>query len=198
MVVCAVDLPWAQDMSKGETLYRQAFQMDVNAQSKQDFEKAFDKYEQSLRIFEKANSLEGMAWRLHLFGDNSRAKDLYSKKLKLAEKLCDDPSRSQTLYALGILNKDLANYSEGTAILNDALVSVKKAVDKKAEGVIYSQLGTIYKETGNYPKAIDMFKNSLETSLGGSPPKVEAAAVKPKYVPGLQQTTSEFYLWSFT
>ncbi len=171
MVVCAVDLPLAQDMSKGETLYRQAFQMDINAQSKQDFEKAFDKYEQSLKIFEKANSLEwqsraleGMGWILQLFGDNSRAKDLYSKKLKLVEELGDDPSRSQTLYALGILNKDLANYSEGTAILKDALVSVKKSGNKKAEGAIYSGLGTIYKETGDYPKAIDMFKNSLETS----------------------------------
>ena len=171
MVVCAVDLPWAQDMSKGETLYRQAFQIDINAQSKQDFEKAFDKYEQSLNIFEKANSLEwqskaldGMAWILQLFGDNSRAKDLYSKKLKLAEKLGDDPSRSQTLYALGILNKDLANYSKGSEFFNLALVDVKKGGNKKAEGAIYSGLGTIYKETGDYPKAIEMFNRSLETS----------------------------------
>jgi CHAT domain-containing protein len=169
IAISNVGILWAQDLNVDVTLYEQAFQIDLKAKSKQDFEKAFDKYERSQKIFEKVGSLEwqfraldGMAWIIQLFGDKPRAKDLYSKKLELAEKLGDNPSRSQTLYALGILNMDLANYSEGTAILNDALVSVKKSGDKKAEGAIYSQWGTIYKETGDYPKAVEMFNSSLE------------------------------------
>ena len=110
----------------------------------------------------QSRAMDGMAWILQLFGDNPRAKDLYSKKLKLAEKLGDDPSTSQSLYALGILNKDLANYLRGSEFLNLTLVDVKKGGNKKAEGAIYSGLGTIYKESGDYPKAVEMFNRSLE------------------------------------
>lgn len=171
IAICPVDFLWAQDLSVGETLYEQAFQIDLKAQSKQDFESALNKYEQALKIFEKAGSLEwqskaldGMAWIFRLFGNNSKAESLYSKKLNIAEKLGDETSRGRTLYALGILNRDLSNYSKGVDFFSQAVVSVRKTGSTKAEGAIYSGLGTIYKETGDYPKAIEMFNKSLDMS----------------------------------
>ncbi len=129
IAISNVGLLWAQDLNVGVTLYEQAFQIDLKAQSRQDFEKANSLESQS-------RAMDGMAWILQLFGDNTRAKDLYSKKLKLAENLRYDLSRSQTLYALGILNKDLANYLRGSEFFNLALVDVKKGGNKNAEGAI--------------------------------------------------------------
>lgn len=171
MTAYSVDAISAPNLSDGVSIYRQAFQIDLNAHSKQDLEKALDKYKQSLKIFEDVGSIEwqsktlaGMAWVIQLFGDNITAENLYSKRLDLARKLGDEASISQALYALGILNKDLANYPKGIDFLDQALVSVRKAGSTKAEGAIYSGLGSIYKETGDYPKAIEMFSKSLDIS----------------------------------
>ncbi len=171
MTTYTVDALSASNLSDGVSIYGQAFQIDVNAQSKQDLEKALNKYEQSLKIFEENGSIEwqskaltGMGWVIQFFGDNVRAQNLYYKRLKLAKKVGDETSISQALYALGMLNKDLANYPKGIDFLDQALVSVRKAGSTKAEGAIYSGLGSIYKETGDYPKAIEMFKMALDIS----------------------------------
>jgi CHAT domain-containing protein len=155
----------------GVSLYEDAFQIDVKAQSRKDFERACDKYEQALKIFEKTGSLEwqskaleGMAWILRLFGHNAKAETLYCKKLSLCEKLGSESSKNQTLYALGTLFKDLANYPKGIEVLNLALVSARQSGSTETEGAIYSGLGAIYRETGDYPKAIEMFSKSLDLS----------------------------------
>ncbi len=161
----------ADEPRDGLQLLASAFEIDLKAQSRQDFENALTKYDLALKSFEKTNdlngqlrALDGMAWILELFGESGKAGTLYLKKLSISNELGDEVSAVQSLYALGRVNTSLSNYAEALRFLNKALELVSKTQDIRAKGVIYSGLAEIHRQSGQFPAALEMLNKSLEIS----------------------------------
>lgn len=171
MVVIMAGLLMADEPRDGRQLLASAFEIDLKSQSRQDFKNALTKYELAQESFEKTNNFEGQlraldgrAWILALFGENSKARELYLKKLSISNELGDTVSAVESLYALGIVNTSLSDYSEGVNSYNKALEMLSKTQDIRAQGAIYSGMAEIHRQSGQYPAALEMLNKSLEIS----------------------------------
>lgn len=96
---------------------------------------------------------------------------------KLAVKLKQDQTISDTFSNLGILNWEKGDYKQALSLLEQALKVEEKANFERNIGVDQNNVGLVYKSIGNYMLAMEMFNRSAEVAQKIDNPRDEGIAV---------------------
>lgn len=153
----------SKDYAKAEEAYRKAVESDPDdpghrhglAQALM----AQDKYAEALEQFNKLSTLEPGSWENYL-----RAAQLYRRlgqldqaesNLLRAKQLA--PGTLEILYNEALLYDDEGRFDDAIKVLNDAVTGIKSEPggNVNALGILYEQLGHVYRDQGNFPAAID-------------------------------------------
>ncbi|MGO9119055.1 MAG: CHAT domain-containing protein [Desulfomonilaceae bacterium] len=161
-------LGWAQSEKQGITIYNQAKELQNKARSRQDLEKAVEKYQEALRIFEKARFEKGKGVTLNniglvydSWGQYPKALEYYERSLEITRKLRDVKTEGVTLNNIGLVYKSWGQYPKALEYYEKSLAITRKIGDVKGEGVSLTGIGTVYYSWGQYPKALEYYEKDL-------------------------------------
>ncbi len=162
-------IAFGQSEDAGYRLNREAQEIEKKAQSGADLQKAIIKYEEALKVFEKAKSERGRAIALNNvgsvyddLGQYSKALEYYEKSLEIRKKTGDVKGEGVSLNNIGLTYKNLGQYSKALEYYEKSLEIRKKIGDLKGEGTSLNNIGLVYDDLGQYTKALEYHEKSLE------------------------------------
>ncbi len=131
--------------------------------------KAEDFLKQSLHIAQKTNnkdieikSLEGLARVYSTKTDFNEAVEIYTKLLSKYEDRKSQLSYADLCANAAALNIEVGNFTEGERMLNSAEVSATVFNNRRAIVYISGIRGKLYLAQGDYQKAIEQYKKTIE------------------------------------
>lgn len=136
---------------------------------RKDHEQALQFYEQAKEIYEKLGDYSGLAYVYNNMGEILKGKnnldkalEFYTKSLKMGEEL-----QNINLISYGFINLGETYQLKGE--LETALNFYQKALEQKSDDQsvmawIYNCMGTIYKQQGDFDKALEYFEASRTIS----------------------------------
>ncbi len=157
-----------QSEADGIQLFREAFALYNKAQSPADTQRAMDKYEQALRIFERAGFKKGIGWVVNNMacicqesGKYDRAMELYEKSLDICLGLKDRAGEGRTLNNMANVYLPWGKYDEALELYEKSLTISRELKDRAKEGGTLNNMGLVYTEWGKYDKAMELYEESL-------------------------------------
>ncbi len=172
LVLALLDSPIvAQSRDQGFRLNREGLAIKEKAKSYEDVQRAVDKYEEAIRIFQRIKFEEGIGWVLNNLGNvykdwgqYSKAINNYERSLAIATKARDADTQANALMNLGIVYWILGQYPKAVEYGEKSLEVWRKTKDLKGEGQSLNNLGIIYDSWGQYPKAVEYYEKSFAVS----------------------------------
>jgi tetratricopeptide (TPR) repeat protein len=169
LVSCLVPaLGWAQSEKEGIALYKEAEHLRTNAHSKPDLEKALEKYEQAMSIFEKGRSekwkgstLNNIGAIYRSWGQYAKALEYYEQSLAIRRKLGDMKGEAVNLNNIGLVYKSWSQYEKALEYYEQSLAIRRKLGDIKGEGVTLNNMAVVYQDLGQPEKALEYYEQSL-------------------------------------
>jgi tetratricopeptide (TPR) repeat protein len=161
-----------KDYGKAEAAYRKAVEGDPDdpghrhglAQTLM----AQDKYAAALEQFHKLSELEPGNWENHLrasqlerhLGQFDDAEASLARARQLA------PENLEILYNQALLDQDEGRFDDAVKILTDAIAGMKNepGANGNALGILYEQLGQVYRDQGNYQSALEAFQEMAKAN----------------------------------
>jgi tetratricopeptide (TPR) repeat protein len=161
-----------KDWPKAEEAYRKAVDEDPDEPNhRHGLAEALleeQKYPQALEQFQKLAELEPGTYQNYV-----RLAELYRKlgqfdqaqsSILRAKQLA--PGNLEVVFNEAMLYEDQGHYEDAIKLLTDAIAGVKSQQHSPSEaagnsgalGILYEQLGRVYREAQNYPAAIDTFR----------------------------------------
>jgi len=155
----------ASDLVKAIALHH----LGIIHQDQGDYDKAIEKYNQSLEIVKELGNKGGIASTLHELGmihaaqgDYDKAIEKYNQSLEIEKELGNKGGIASTLHELGIIHYIQGDYDKAIGKYNQSL-EIKKALgDKSGIASTFHQLGMIHEAQRDYDKAIETYTQSLE------------------------------------
>lgn len=162
----------SKDYAKAEAAYRKAVEGDPDDPGhRHGLAQALmeqGKYAEALEQFKKLSELEPGSFENHL-----RAAQLYRQlkqfdqaesSLARAKQLA--PGNLEILYDEALLYDDEGRYDDAVKVLTDAIAGIKSEPggNVNALGILYEQLGHVYRDQGNYQAALDSFQELAKLS----------------------------------
>jgi tetratricopeptide (TPR) repeat protein len=162
-----------KDWPKAEEAYRKAVEQEPEeASHRHGLAQALmaeDKYAEALEQFKKISELEPgtsenyvrMAELYRRLGQFDQAESSLLRAKQLA------PGNLEVLYNEALLYEDQGRYDDAVKILSDAIAGLKSQAatgngnageNSNALAILYEQLGKAYRESQNYPAAIETFR----------------------------------------
>src|SRR5215467_5391962 len=159
----------AHDLSKAESAYRKAADMDPSELSHQrglgQTLLAEEKYKEALAVYQKLADLMPDDSDVHL-----RIAQIY-RELHQLDKAEENlvkarqyaPGSLEVMYNEGMLYESQGRYDDAIRVLSDAVTGIKGQTPtmpsrKRSLSILYQQLGQLYRETQNYQAAIYTFE----------------------------------------
>jgi tetratricopeptide (TPR) repeat protein len=162
----------SKDFSKAEQAYRKAIDADPDDPGhRHGLAQALmeqDEYSAALEQFKKLSQLEPGNWENHLRASQLERRlgqfDQAEASLARARQLA--PGNLEILYNEALLDQDEGRFDEGVKLLTDAIAGMKNqpGASPNALGVLYEQLGHIYREQGNYQSALEAFQEMAKAN----------------------------------
>ncbi len=165
---CAV---LAQYENQAMNLAKEAQTILDGAKSKDDYQRAAQKYEEALKILQrlKSDGPTGFCYnqlgviQLSL-GQYHKALDYLETSLAIRKKIGDVGGEGVTLSNIGEVYKTLGQYTKALDYYEQSLAIRKKIGDVSGEGTILAKTGAVYDRLSQYTKALDYYEQSLAIS----------------------------------
>jgi tetratricopeptide (TPR) repeat protein/CHAT domain-containing protein len=158
----------AQSKDDGDRLLQEGLELQGNARSKEDLEKALKKYEEALSIFRKAGDGINEGQTLKNLGnvysnlrDPDKATAYYEEALKVARKAGHLATEGQVQNNLGNIYKDRRQYSQAVEYFEKSLEVTRRIGDLRVQGITCNNLGELYSSAGQYGKAVEYYESAL-------------------------------------
>jgi len=155
--------------SSGLVKARALHNLGVIYQGQGEYEKALEKYNESLKISKELGYKEGIAVTLHELGmihlnqgEYDKALKKYNVSLKISKELGDKQGISGTLHQLGMIYHDQGEYEKAVEKYNESLKISGKLGDKQGIANALHELGRIHQTQGEYDKALKKYNESLK------------------------------------
>jgi len=144
------------------------FQEGVEQFRGNQFQNAFQSWEQALEIYRnigdrrgEANTLDNLGSVYQFLGNYSNALDYYQQSLTIARDIGDRAGEAATLSSIGVVNRLLRNYRDALDYYQQSLAIARDVGDCIREGITLNNLGSVYQSLGNYRDALDYYQQSL-------------------------------------
>ncbi len=158
----------AQSESQAADLAKEAKTILDSAKSKDDYQRAAQKYEEALKIFERVKSDKGighcsnqLGFIQSRLGQYQKALELYEKSLAIRQKLGDVKGEGVTLNNIGQVYKSWGQYQKALEFYEKDLAITQKLGDVQGEGVTLNNIAGVYDSWGQYQKALEFYEKSL-------------------------------------
>ena len=155
----------ASDSVKAAAFYN----LGLTHQDQGEYEKAVEKYHQSLNIFEELGDKRAIAATLHQLGiihqkqgEYEKAVEKYHQSLKIEEELGNKGGIATTLHQLGNIHYLQGDYGMAVEKYHQILNIFEELGDKAGIAQTLHQLGMIYQDQGEYKKAVEKYTQSLK------------------------------------
>ena len=134
-----------------------------------EYEKAFEHYEKSLKIFKEHDDKFNISAILHNIGiihqdkgDYEKALKYYEESLKIQEELGEKSGIAYSLHQIGTIHHYKGDYEKALQYYEESL-KIKEEIGNKS-GIASSlhQIGMIHQDKGDYKKAIQYYEESLK------------------------------------
>ena len=159
---------FAQAESQAFNLLKEAKTILDGAKSKDDYQRAAQKYEEALKIFEEIKLDKGIghcSYQLGVIcfrlGQYQKSLEFYEKSLAIERKLGDVKGEGFTLNNIGQVYDSLAQYQKALEYYEKSLAFAQKIGDVRVEGVAFNNIGGVYNAWNQYEKALDFYEKSL-------------------------------------
>ncbi len=159
----------AQSKDQGIRLFEEAKALQEKARSNSDVQRAVQKYQQALAIFERAGFKQGIGVTANnlgvLFkdqGQHVKAVEYYEKSLEIARKIGDVKAEGNVLNNLGIVYANWGQYTKAQDYYEKSLEIKRKIGNVEDEGSTLNNLGIVYFKRGDYAKAVEHYEKSLD------------------------------------
>jgi tetratricopeptide (TPR) repeat protein len=158
----------AQSLNQAIKLSNEASTIFNSAKSKEDYQRAAQKFEKALKISErlKFDKLIGLCSNnlgvIQLtLGQYQKSLEYFEKSLPITRKIGDVKVEGTTLNNIGAVYQKLGQYTNTLDYFEQSLVVFKKIGDVSGEGTTLNNIGLIYKSLGQYTKALNYYERSL-------------------------------------
>ena len=168
LVVCA-GTALAQSESQAVNLTKEAKTILDSAKSKDDYQRAAQKYEEALKIFERvkldkwtchcSNQLGDIQFGL---GQYQKALEYYEKSLAIMKQVGDVKGEGVTLKNIGQVYNSWGQYQKALEFYEKSLSIMKKVGDLKGEANTLNGIGWVYTFVGQFQKAFVCHEQSLQ------------------------------------
>lgn len=132
-------------------------------------EKAFQYHTKALKIREKLNDKEGIAFSQQNLGNvlsdmnkKQEAETSYLKALQLFNELNNFKQKSITLNNLGILKYEAQQFDAAKNYFSQSLAIGEKLNDHELQAFCYNNIGAIYDSQKNYTEALAYYEDAFE------------------------------------
>jgi tetratricopeptide (TPR) repeat protein len=170
LILCP-SLGLAQSEKEGIALFNEANELRTKAHSKEDREKALQKYQEALEIFRKVRSEKRQATTLTSMGavyasrsQYQQALEYYDKALDLHQKVGNVKGQAATLANTGTVYRNLGQFQKALEHQESALALHRKISNLQGEGRALSALSYTYRGIGQYHKAMECAEKYLAIS----------------------------------
>ncbi len=157
-----------QSEKQGITILKQANELKNKARTREDLEKAVEKYQEALRIFEKTRSEKGKGVILSnigniygSWGQYPKALEYYEKALASNRKIGGVQGEGAILTNIGVVYHSWGQYPKALEYFKKSLAIRQKVGDVQGEGVTLNNIGSVYHSWGQYPKTLEYYEKSL-------------------------------------
>lgn len=161
----------AQSREEGINLFNEARSIQENARSREDLEKAVDKYEQAVRIFESVRFNQGIGVTSNsigmiysYWGSYDKAVEHFEKSLAKFREVKDLKGEGNTLNNLGIVYSHWGKYDKAAEYYERVLSIFRELKDRKGEAATLNNLGLIRAHWGRQDNAVDCYQKALSIS----------------------------------
>ena len=161
-----------KDSAKAEAAYRKAVEGDPEDPGHRhglaQVLMEQDKYAAALEQFQKLSQLEPGNWENQLRSSQLQRRlgqfDQAEASLARARQLA--PGNLEILYNQALLDQDEGRFDEGIKLLSDAIAGMKNqpGANANALGILYEQLGHLYRNQGNYQSALQAFQEMAKAN----------------------------------
>ena len=158
----------AQSENEASNLAKEAKTIIDSAKSKDDYQRAAQKYEEALKINEKVKSEKGIglcSYQLGVIqsrlGQYQKSLEYYEKSLAINKKVGNVSAEASTLGAIGSVYDSLGQYQNALEYHEKSLAIKQKIGDLKGEGISLNNIGLVYHSLGQYQKALEYYEKSL-------------------------------------
>ena len=142
-----------------------------NAKSKEDYQRAAQKYEEAVKILKKSQSDKGIGICFYQLGliqyslrQYQKSLDYYEQSLAISKKIGDVKGEGKNLNGIGVDYESLGQYTKALDYYGRSLAIRKKIGDVKGEGTMLGNIGIVYQNLGQHTKALDYYEQSLAIS----------------------------------
>ena len=136
-----------------------------------EYDKAIEKYNQSLKISEESGDKSAITSTIHQLGTihcaqgkYDKAIEKYNQSLKISEELGDKSVIARTIHQLGTIHYVQEEYGKAIEKYNQSLKISEELGDKSVIASTIHQLGMVHHEQGEHDKAIEECNRSLKIS----------------------------------
>ncbi len=157
-----------QSKADGIRLFKDAVTLHKKARGHTDMQRAMEKYQQALRIFERTGFKEGlgvvannMGIVYEAWGKYDKAMHLYERSLTIRREIKDRAGEGQTLYNMAAVCQAWGKYDRAIELYEKSFAIRRKLKDGDGEGNTLNNMGIVYKAWGKYDKAMHLWKKSL-------------------------------------
>jgi len=159
--------------TKGETLLAEALSWQgwVTLSSKSDIKKSEDLLKQGLRLYEKHGNPPGIALTtLHvgylemMQGRGDTALEYFEQSRKIFQKTGDLFGLARVFQSMAFQYSRDENFEEAMIYANRVLVIDEKLQFRAGIIIALNSMATIYRQTGDYSKAINLYNKSISIS----------------------------------
>ncbi len=170
LAVCAL-LPipgLGQSKADGIRLLKDAVTLHKKAKSHADMQRAMDKYQQALRIFERTDYKKGtgmvaynMAPVYQAWSKYDKAMELYEKSLAICREVKDRVREGRILYNMAGVYRAWGKYDKAMELCVKSLAIRREIKDRAGEGKTLNGVAIVYQAWGKYDKAMQLYEKSL-------------------------------------
>ena len=158
----------AQSEKQAINLANEAKTILDNAKSKDDYQRAAQKYEEALKICERVKSDKGiglcsnqLGFIQFSLGQHQKALEYYEKSLAIRKKIGDVSGEGTTLSNIGMVYNSWGQYQKALEYYEKSLAILQKVGAVQGEGTALNNIGEIYRSWGQYQKALEYYEKSL-------------------------------------
>jgi tetratricopeptide (TPR) repeat protein len=156
------------DTATGEIKAAAYHNLGVIYQGQGDYEKAIEKYTQSLKIEEELGNKGGIANSLHQLGmihqaqgNYDKALEKYTQSLKIEEELRNKRGIAQALHQLGTIHHAQGDYKQALEKYTQSLKINEALGDQALVAATLHNIAAIHHVQGEYKQALEKYTQSL-------------------------------------
>ncbi|MGO8821154.1 MAG: CHAT domain-containing protein [Desulfomonilaceae bacterium] len=158
----------AQSESQASNLANEAKTILDRAKSKEDYQRAGQKYEEALKISQrvKSDKLTGICFRQlgeiqFRLGNRQKTLDYLERSLGTFKKIGDVNAQGTILNDIGVVHESLGQYTRALDCYEQSLAIKNKIGDVSGKGPTLNNIGAVYNNLGQYAKALEYIEQAV-------------------------------------